>query len=141
MADLSREDLATKKDLEDLKKDLKQELTQYVTKEEFRREIAKLATKESVEIVARQVLKNTNNIAALKNEMRMGFKRVDERLDFLESKFDMKFDIMISAIDGIAKEFQNGRTEKAAIDHALTRHDEQFDDHEMRIKKLERKIA
>jgi len=147
MAELSREDLATKKDLEDLKKELldnlaskkelKQELSQYITKEEFARELAKLATKENVEVVARQVLKNTNDIAALKTEMRMGFNRVDDRLDSLETKFD----IMMSAIDGIAKEFQNGRTEQAAIDHALSRHDNQIDDHEMRIKKLERRIA
>ena len=41
-------------------------------------------------------------------------------------------------IFSIAEEIPNGRTEQTAIDHALTRHDNQPDDHEMRIKKLER---
>ncbi len=147
MADLSKNDVATKNDLANLKNELveilvskqdyKEQLALLVTKEEFRQEFAKVSTKESVEVVARQVLKNTNDIASLKTEMRMGFNRVDDRLDSLESKFD----IMMSAIDGIAKQFQNGQTEKAAIDHALTRHDDRLDRHEARITHLERKIA
>jgi len=152
--------LPTKKELKKelsryiTKEEFKQELAQYITKEEFRQEFAKVATKEevntlrtellnklatreSVEVVARQVLKNTNEITVLRKEMRMGFNRVDDRLDSLETKFD----IMMSAIDGIAREFQNGRTEKAAIDYALTRHDDRLDSHEVRITHLERKIA
>lgn len=160
MADPSKNDVATKNDLANLKNELleilvskqdykeqsallvtkeefRQEVAKLVTKGEFRQELAKVSTKESVEVVARQVLKNTNDIASLKTEMRMGFNRVDDRLDSLESKFD----IMMSAIDGIAKQFQNGQTEKAAIDHALTRHDDRLDRHEVRITHLERKIA
>jgi len=147
MADLSKNDVATKNDLANLKNELveilvskqdyKEQSALLVTKEEFRQEFAKVSTKESVEVVARQVLKNTNDIASLRTEMRMGFNRVDDRLDSLESKFD----IMMSAIDGIARQFQNGQTEKAAIDHALTRHDDRLDKHEVRIAYLERKIA
>jgi len=173
MADLSKNDVATKNDLENLKKELlgilvskkdfkeqsdllatkaefkqelaklvtkeefRQELAKLVTKEEFKQELAKVSTKESVEVVARQVLKNTNDIASLRTEMRMGFNRVDDRLDSLESKFD----IMMSIIDGIAKQLQNSRTEKAAIDHALTRHEDKLDSHEVRITHLEQQIA
>ncbi|MFZ5517467.1 MAG: hypothetical protein ACOY90_12550 [Candidatus Zhuqueibacterota bacterium] len=128
MAVHSENDVATKKDLENLKQELKQD---------FRNELSKYATKEALEVVARQVLKNSNDIAELKVEMNNGFQRVDDRLDSLDNKFD----IMMTAIDGIAKGLQNGKTEKTAVDHARTRHEKTIDNHETRILNLENKIV
>ncbi|MFZ5517468.1 MAG: hypothetical protein ACOY90_12555 [Candidatus Zhuqueibacterota bacterium] len=135
MAVHSENDVATKKDLENLKQELKQD---------FRNELSKYATKEALEVVARQVLKNSNDIAELKVEMKNGFQRVDQRLDNVEIRLDSldnKFDIMMTAIDGIAKGLQNGKTEKSAVDHALTRHEKTIDNHETRILNLETKTA
>jgi len=126
MADHSENDVATKKDLENLKQELKQD---------FRKELSKYATKEALDVVARQVLNNSNDIAELKVEMKNGFQRVDKRLDSL----DTKFDVMMTAIDGIAKGLQNGKTEKTAVDHALIRHEKKIDNHETRIINLENK--
>jgi len=69
MADHSENDVATKKDLENLKKELKQELRQDF-KQELQSELSKYATKDALEVVARQVLKNSNDIAELKVEMK-----------------------------------------------------------------------
>ncbi len=149
MADHSENDVATKKDLENLKQELKQD---------FRNELSKYATKEALDVVARQVLKNSHDIAELKVEMKNGFQRVDERLDKVDYRLgnmdnrldnvdnrldslDNKFDVMMTAIDGIAKGLQNGKTEKSAADHALTRHEKKIDNHETRIKNLETKIV
>ncbi|MBD3288846.1 hypothetical protein GF337_08600 [candidate division KSB1 bacterium] len=158
MANSSNSDVATKKDLEnlkielssDLKKDLrkyatktdlknlhidfKKELTKYATKEELKeletRLIDQLASKESVSIIATQVLKNSDNITAL-------HKLVDELSDSLDNKFEA----MMTLLDAIARDLKDGKTEKAAIDHSLNRHEQRIDDHEMRIDKLERKSA
>ncbi len=59
----------------------------------------------------------------------------------MRGHFDNKFDIVLNAIDGVAKELSDMRTEKAAVDHSLTRHEERLDDHEVRIERLEMKRA
>lgn len=76
--DFSKDDFVTKKDLEVFKKEL----------------LNKLATKESVEVLTNQELKNTNDNAALQTEMRMRINHVDDRLHYLETKFD----ILMSAL-------------------------------------------
>ena len=148
MADATQNDVATKKDLKNLQIDFKKELSKYATKEELKeletRLINKLASKESVEIVAAQVLKNSNDISELKSEvvilnkkMDSGFEQLGSRLDSLENKFG----VMMNAIDGIARDLKDGKTEKAAVDHSLNRHEQRIDDHETRINKLERNSA
>jgi chromosome segregation ATPase len=52
-----------------------------------------------------------------------------------------QMDTVITAIDGLAKLITDDRVEKAATEHALRRHDHQFDDHEKRITILEKKTA
>jgi len=154
MADLSMDDLATKQDLQNLKKDLKQELAQFITKEEFRQELAKVATKEelsnlreelldklsskeSVEVVAGQVLKNTNDIVEIKAKL----NEIDWKIEDIREDIKGKFDTILISLDKLSGEISNNRAEKAAIDHALMRHDERFEKHEKRITQLERKCA
>lgn len=171
MADSTKDDVATKKDLEhlkielssELKKELrkyatktdlknlhidfKKELSKYATKEELKeletRLIDQLASKESVSIIAAQVLKNSNDITDIKKEVMVlnrkvdtGFKQVGSRIDSLENKFG----VMMNAIDGIARDLKDDNTEKSAVDHSLNRHERRIDDHEARIKKLEGKV-
>jgi chromosome segregation ATPase len=52
-----------------------------------------------------------------------------------------QMDTVITAIDGLAKMITDDRVERAATEHALRRHDHQLDDHEKRIKILEKKTA
>jgi len=59
----------------------------------------------------------------------------------MREEITSKFDAVLTGLDKISGEISNNRTEQAAIDHALTRHDNRFDDHEIRITQLERKIA
>lgn len=140
LANSTKTNVATKNDLEvlqielknELKNEFKKELSKYATKEELKeletRLIDQLASKESVSIIAAQVLKNSDNITAL-------HKRVDELSDSLDNKFEA----MMTLLDAIARDLKDGKTEKAAIDHSLNRHEQQIDNHEMRIDKLERK--
>ena len=47
---------------------------------------------------------------------------------------------VLNAIDGLARLITDGRTEKAAVDHALIRPDHALADHETRIGALEENI-
>jgi chromosome segregation ATPase len=160
MADLSKDETLTKKDFVNFKKelldilptknelkqelsqyitkdDLKKELAQFVTKTEFRQELAKVATKEAVEVVARQVLKNTTDIVEIKAKL----NDIDWKIEDIREDIKNKFDVIIISLDKLSGEISNNRTEKAAIDHALMRHEERFEKHETRISQLERKCA
>jgi len=186
MADLSKSDVATKNDLDNLKKELlgilvskkefkeqsdllvtkeefreelaklvtkeefreelaklvtkeefRQELAKLVTKEEFREELAKVATRKSVEVLANQVLKNTNDIT----EIKVRLNDIDWKIGDLREEIKMKFDAILNAVDNLSRKYDDDRTEKAAIDHALTRHEDKLDSHEVRITHLEQQIA
>jgi ribosomal protein L29 len=120
----------TKSDLEALEKRLK---ASFVSKTEFKREIAKLATKEELEVVrkrldevASQVALNTTDIRELKQDLAR-----------VESTINAKLDVVLQTIDGLAGKIDRQQTENAAILHSLSRHDRQLDDHEHRIEKLE----
>ena len=134
MADKSKNDVATKSDLNTLKKEL---LDSLASKKELKEETAKLSTKASLEVVASEVLRHSGEIAEIKFEL----KNINVRIDQMQDHFDNKFDIVLRAIDNVASELSNSRSEKAAIDHALIRHDDKLDDHEIRIERLELKRA
>ncbi|MCU0645766.1 MAG: hypothetical protein MUC94_16095 [bacterium] len=119
------------------KEEFRRELAKLVTKEEFRQELAKLATRKSVEVLANQVLKNTNDIS----EIKVRLNDIDWKIGDIREEIKMKFDAILSAVDNLSRKFDDDRTEKAAIDHALTRHDDRLDSHEVRIAHLERQIA
>ncbi len=147
MVDVNKDDMVNKKDLEAAKKELldkltsknefQQEVAKLATKEELKQEVAKLSTRESLEIVATEVVKHSAEIAEIKIEL----KHINLRIEQMRGHFDNKFDIVLNAIDGVAKELSDMRTEKAAVDHSLTRHEERLDDHEVRIERLEMKRA
>jgi len=147
MSDLSKDDAVAKKDLDNLKKELleilvskedfKEQSDRLVTKEEFRQELAKLATRKSVEILANQLLKNTNDISVIKTRL----NDIDWKIDDMREEIKLKFDAILNAVDNLSRKYDDDRTEKAAIDHALTRHDDRLDRHEVRITHLERHIA
>ena len=148
MAEFSMKDLATKRDLEnfkiELRTELKHELRNYVTKEEFREALSKVATRESVEVLANQVMENTNDISEIKNsisniEWQVGGIKKD--IHEIKNYIQTKFEAIMNAVDSMSKQLVNEKTEKMAIDHSLNRHEQRIDDHETRIKKLERKSA
>ncbi len=173
MADISKNGVATKNDLANLKNELleilvskqdfkeelallvtkdefRQEVAKLVTKDEFRQEVAKLVTKEefreefaqvatrkSVEVLANQVLKNTNDIT----EIKVRLNDIDWKIGDIREEIKMKFDAILNAVDNLSRKYDDERTEKAAIDHALTRQDDRLDRHEARITHLEQQIA
>lgn len=104
-------------ELESTKQELRSEIE--ATKEEL---LTKLAGKKEVETVANQVANNHQEIVALKSDVRDLKKNVTRILE---------------TVDGIAKKFDDTQTEKAAIDHAIRRHEKRFEDHEKRITALE----
>lgn len=141
MAELLKEAPASKKELDAAKKEL---LDKLVSKEEFKQVVAELATRESLEVVANEVVRLSSGMADVKgelNEIKWRMGQMEEKVTSLETKFDEKFDILLNAVDGVANKFDILITEKAAIDHALTRQDERLDTHEVRIRRLEKKIA
>jgi chromosome segregation ATPase len=108
----------------------------------------KLATREAVDVLANQVLKNTDAIDDIKTElqtinlridrMQVRIEKMDDKIDRLDEKLDYKFNIVLNAVDNVLKEITNNRTEKAAYGHALTRHEGRLENHEKRINILER---
>ncbi len=126
MAD-SLNDQVNKKDLGELEQKLleqlvnKEEFQQAVTKEEFQREVSKFATKEELiqvreellerlaakaglEVVANQVARNTLDIIDMKKNIK-GIKREMGQMREDIGSINSKFDILITAVDGIGKEF------------------------------------
>jgi len=126
------------------KEELKQAVAKLATKEELKQETSKLATREAVDVLANQVAKNTLDIEGIKNQLKNINHRIvliEDKIDRVDEKLDNKFNTVLNAVDTVLREITNNRTEKAAIDHALIRHDNRFDDHEKRIRKLEKQVA
>jgi len=133
------------------KEELRQEVAKLATKEELKQETAKLATREAVDVLAIQVLKNTNDIADIKTELKTinlrldrmqdRIEKMDDKINRLDEKMDYKFNMVLDAVDTVLKEITDYRTEQVAIHHALFRHDERFEGHEIRIQTLERRAV
>jgi len=51
-----------------------------------------------------------------------------------------KFDVVLTAIDGLSGQINDVKTEKAAGEHTFKRHENKLNNHETRIEKLERKV-
>jgi uncharacterized coiled-coil DUF342 family protein len=66
----------------------------------------------------------------------------DEKLSFLATKSEMdeKFDKVLTAVDGLAKKFDNFRAEMAANQAAHDRFEESIAELKSRMTQLERKI-
>ena len=129
---------ATKNELLDklvAKKEFQKQINKLVTKKEFRSEIKRLDG--SIEILANQVAKNTDGIKDLRFEMAGLRREMNDRF----SDMDNKFDIVLTAIDGLASQIHDMRTEKAAGEHTFQRHETRLDDHETRIRKLEERAG
>ena len=109
----------------------------------------KLATREAVDVLANQVLKNTDDIDDIKTElqtinlridrMQDRIEKMDDKIDRLDEKLDYKFNLVLNAVDNVLKEVTNNRTEKAAYGHTMNRHEGRIENHEKRIKKLEQR--
>ncbi len=109
-------------------------------------------TKNEFESFKQQVFKRFDS-GATKDELKKVDQKVDRVITVIENiqhdltKFetkadaDRRFDLLMQAIDGLAGRVDDYMVEKAATDHALTRHDNLFENHEKRIKKLETNIA
>jgi hypothetical protein len=87
--------------------------------------LSKLATKEELK-------KLDDRFAGI-------FIRMQEKIEAMETKeeADRKFNILMNATDHLTSLVENQSTEKAAIDHGLTRHKNRLDEHERRIVELE----
>lgn len=127
-------DLATKEELEQVREELLEKLA---TKEELKQEVAKLATREALEVVANQVARNTLDIIEIKNDV----KEMRWEMSDMRHEFDHKFNVVLTGMDNVVKELQDMRTEQAAVNHALFRHDDRLEEHDGRIRKLELKRA
>jgi len=90
---------------------------------ELRTEIASVNNnlQKDIERVAIQVVQVSNDLHEFKQETREQHNTV------------------MNAIDGLARLVTNGQTERAAVDHALRRHDHTLENHESRIQVLEMK--
>ena len=125
---ISSEETSTKKDLLDLKKELMDKLA---TKDEIQKlatkdEIKKLATKEELYEVENKLI---GEIVWLKTEI--------SKLE-TKAEAERKFNLIMQAIDNLTAKIDAYQAEKAAIDHALGRHETLIEDHESRIQKLEK---
>ncbi|MBC8183457.1 hypothetical protein H8E88_20385 [candidate division KSB1 bacterium] len=150
---------ATKRDIENLRQELtgkmatKDELKklELVTKEEIRKlatkeEVKKLATKDDLKNLA---TKDELKKLATKDELKKLEKRMDNvssavsqiqyQLTFFETKeeSDRKFNILLTAIDGLTQKVTDFQTEKAAGEHTFQRHERKLENHEERIEQLE----
>jgi adenosyl cobinamide kinase/adenosyl cobinamide phosphate guanylyltransferase len=112
---MSENELATKKDFNDQKEELLQRLVNkdefdqriatLATKEELDQEIATLSTKDALEVVANEVARNTVAIIELTREVRYGFQN-------LRQEISNKFETVMKALNGIAKELADMRAER-----------------------------
>ena len=88
------------------KKDLQNEINKLVTKKEFQSEIRRVDG--SLEMLANEVGENTLEIQKLCGEM------------------NDKFNMVLTAIDGLSGQMGDSRTEKAAGEHKFRRHEQRF---------------
>lgn len=128
-------EVATKTDFDILKHEL---LDKLVDKDQHRKDMATLATKEELnQAVAKLATKEELNQAVAKlatkeelkceiNELRREIKQIDER-------HNQRYEKIMVTLDGIAGLIQNGRVEKAATEAAFQHHKRTLDDHEHRI--------
>lgn len=128
--------LASKEEIKKLA--TKEEIKKLATKEEIKKlatkkEIKKLATKREIKKLAtKDELQKTNRkIEILANQVALN------RQDIVEIKDNVR--TILEIVDGIAKKFEDARTERAALNHALRRHENRIDDHERRIANIEKK--
>jgi len=117
MENFANGDEVTKKDLLDLEERLIKKL---VSKEEFDRKVAelatkeelsnvrtelfekmeKLATREAVDVLANQVLKNTNDIVIIKSDI----KGIKKEVSQLREDMNDKFDTVLNAVDKVSRQ-------------------------------------
>jgi hypothetical protein len=124
-------DRLTKEDLDALRQEL---LAKLASKEE----IAKLATKEEISKLATK-----EEHAKLRESFdRLAGKFVSLEIH-VETKEDAnkKYNSLMNAIDGLAKNFDDYRIEKIAADAEFRRQQKQIDDHEKRITRIEKKAG
>lgn len=111
------ENFALKQDLDDQKNEL---LDKLVDKETYKKDLARLATKDMLQWESHEIRKDLN--------------------DFKE-EINQKLDKLLSAVDGLAKQFTNSKVEKAASEATFQRHEQWLEDHDARIEWLERKTT
>ena len=145
--------MATKDELKKLELVTKEEIKKLATREEIkklatREEIKKLATKEEIKKLATR-----DELKKLKSLTEEKFNKVDKRLDKLSSavsqiqyqmtlfetkeESDRKFNILLTAIDGLTQKVTDYQTEKAAGEYTFQRHERKLENHEKRIEQLE----
>ena len=104
MSSLSKEDTASKKYLDHLKKDLLDKLVSKEDLKNLREEfLSKLATRGAVEVVARHVLQNTKDIS----EIKIVLKNINWKIDDMREEITSKFDAVLTGLDKISGEISN----------------------------------
>ncbi len=74
----------------------------------------------------------------LSDQANVILEAVDELVEKkMDKKLDEKFNPVITKLDAVLKEFEDHRDEDIAGAEQLRRHDDQLQDHAVRIKKLE----
>ena len=65
------------------------------------------------------------------------FEHVDHRFEQIDHKLDQRFGTVVSKLDAVMNELQSHREEDLAGVAQLRRHEDQLQDHDARIAKLE----
>ena len=74
----------------------------------------------------------------LSDQANVILEAVDELVEKkMDKKLDQKFNPVITKLDAVLKEFEDHRDEDIVGAEQLRRHDDQLQDHAVRIKKLE----
>jgi serine/threonine protein phosphatase PrpC len=126
---------ATKIDIEDLRQEMLSKMTTMATKEELK----KLATKQELkkfELATKEEFKKQNkkidNLARVVGQMQHQMALFETKEDA-----DRKFNILITAIDGLTKKVTDFQIEMRAGERTIQRHEAKLENHEQRIESLE----
>ena len=112
---------ATKQDIENLRYEL---ISKMATKEELK----KLATKDELKKLDKRIDNLTRAVGQMQNQITL-----------LETKEDAerKFNIVINAIDGLARNVTDFQVEMRSSERTFQRHEDKLENHEKRIESLE----
>ena len=124
----TKEDLRKELSNYPTKEDLKNVLSNYPTKEDLRKELSNYPTKDDLD---NRFLENQK---AFRIEMRYEFSVMEEKLLNKMSKFT---NLILTAIDPLLRELETRQQDREIATAQIKNIEEQIDNHEKRISKLE----
>lgn len=132
------DNFASKQDLDKQKNELLEKL---VDKETHKKDLESLRNELLDKLVDKETHKKDIEPLATKDMLRWESYEIRKEVSDLRDEVKEKFDIVLSAIDGIAKQFTDYQIEKAASEGTFQRHERWLENHDERIEQLERTSA